>query len=109
MCSHRLDDVQDVCNRIAILHQGELQELGEVKALLRDELRLEMVASGAPLTDELRRDLQDVLRRHGGTLESLDHRSATLEELFVHMVEQSKLHPGRRYLPPETSSKGMDR
>src|SRR5207244_6973712 len=34
MCSHRLDDVQDVCDRIAILHDGELQELGEVNTLL---------------------------------------------------------------------------
>ncbi len=28
MCSHLLADVQDVCDRIAILHQGELKELG---------------------------------------------------------------------------------
>ena len=28
MCSHRLDDVQDICDRIAILHQGDLKELG---------------------------------------------------------------------------------
>src|SRR5204862_7572337 len=26
MCSHRLDDVQDVCDRIAILYGGDLQE-----------------------------------------------------------------------------------
>src|SRR5438876_7854931 len=37
LCSHRLDDVQDVCDRIAILYEGELQELGEVAALLQDE------------------------------------------------------------------------
>src|SRR5919204_194867 len=35
MCSHRLDDVQDVCDRIAILHDGQLQELGEVSRLLQ--------------------------------------------------------------------------
>src|SRR5262249_38199047 len=34
MCSHRLDDVQDVCDRIAILYDGQLQELGRVDALL---------------------------------------------------------------------------
>src|SRR3954463_12218897 len=33
MCSHRLDDVQDVCDRIAILFNGDLQELGEVDRL----------------------------------------------------------------------------
>src|SRR6187455_418854 len=35
MCSHRLEDVQDVCNRIAILHEGQLQELGKVDELLQ--------------------------------------------------------------------------
>src|SRR5215813_11789592 len=34
MSSHLLPDVQDVCDRIAILHQGELKELGRVDELL---------------------------------------------------------------------------
>src|SRR5262249_60460802 len=34
MCSHLLADVQDVCDRIAILHQGELKELGRGGDLL---------------------------------------------------------------------------
>ena len=34
MCSHLLADVQDVCDRIAILYQGELKELGRVDSLL---------------------------------------------------------------------------
>src|SRR5262245_15076971 len=60
MCSHRLEDVQDVCDRIAILHLGELQSYGEVKALLQDVNRVELRASGLPLTDALRRDLEEV-------------------------------------------------
>src|SRR5690349_17396804 len=36
MCSHRLEDVQDVCDRIAILNEGELQAYGEVQTLLQD-------------------------------------------------------------------------
>src|ERR1041384_81213 len=35
LCSHQLADVQDVCDRIAILHQGELKELGRVDSLLK--------------------------------------------------------------------------
>src|SRR5687767_12296453 len=35
MCSHLLGDVQDVCDRIAILHEGELKELGRVDSLLK--------------------------------------------------------------------------
>src|SRR6266478_5175335 len=68
MCSHRLDDVQDVCDRIAILYDGELQELGEVQTLLEDAVRLEVRASGVPINDALRRELEEVLARHGGKL-----------------------------------------
>src|SRR5438874_216567 len=34
MCGHRLEDVQHVCDRIAILYDGDLQELGEVDKLI---------------------------------------------------------------------------
>src|SRR6516164_6146617 len=49
MCSHRLDDVQDICDRIAILYDGELQELGQVRNLLQDAKRLEVQGTGLPL------------------------------------------------------------
>ncbi|HEV3202792.1 MAG TPA: ABC transporter ATP-binding protein [Gemmataceae bacterium] len=99
MCSHRLDDVQDICNRIAILYEGQLQEMGEVHALLEDANRLELQASGLRLNDDLKRDLEEVLRRHGGKLDRFGHPTTTLEELFLRIVAESKAHPGRRYLP----------
>src|ERR1700757_1808096 len=52
MCSHRLEDVQDICDRIAILNEGELQELGEVSVLLQDVNRVEVQASDVKLTEE---------------------------------------------------------
>ena len=99
MCSHRLDDVQDVCDRIAILYDGELQELGEVNTLLEVANRVEVQGTGLALSEELRRDLQEVFQRHGGRLESLGHPTTTLEDLFLHIVKESKAHPGRRYRP----------
>src|SRR5262249_19712578 len=99
MCSHRLDDVQDVCDRIAILHDGELQELGKVSKLLQVANRVEIQASGVKPTEELGRGLEEVLRRHGGRLEMFGHPTTTLEDLFLRIVEESKAHPGRRYLP----------
>src|SRR5205807_2951012 len=105
LCSHRLDDVQDVCDRIAILHEGELQELGEVSALLQDANRLEVQARGVPLSDALRREIAEVIERHGGKLETFGHPTTTLEELFVRIVEESKAHPGRRYLPAADRTK----
>ncbi len=99
MCSHRLDDVQDVCDRIAILYDGELQELGEVNTLLEVANRVEVQGTGLALSEELRRDLEAVFQRHGGNLESLGHPTTTLEDLFLHIVKESKAHPGRRYRP----------
>ena len=100
MCSHRLDDVQDVCDQVAILHDGELQEKGEVSKLLEDSARLELRASGLKVSPELRQELEAVLKKYGGTIESLGHPTTTLEDLFLRIVEESKARPGRRYLPP---------
>jgi ABC-2 type transport system ATP-binding protein len=105
MCSHRLEDVQDVCDRIAILNLGELQELGSVRTLLEDIQRLEVQASGVQINDALRRDIEQVLEKHGGKLEFIGHPTTTLEELFLRIVEQSKAHPGRRYLPEAEDGK----
>jgi ABC-2 type transport system ATP-binding protein len=100
MCSHRLEDVQDVCDRIAILYNGELQELGQVTTLLEDAQRVELRAGGVRVSEELRHELNTVLERHGGKVEFFGHPTTTLEDLFLRIVEESKAHPGRRYLPP---------
>ncbi len=106
MCSHRLDDVQDVCDRIAILYNGDLQTLGKVSTLLEDAVRLEVRASKVKETPELKADLEAVFRKHGGQLETVGHPSSTLEELFLREVEESKKRPGRRFLPPVEENTG---
>ncbi len=107
MCSHRLEDVQDICGRVAILNEGELQEMGTVRGLLEDVQRLEMQATGVQVNEGLRKDLEDVLRKHGGKLEFIGHPTTTLEELFLRIVAQSKAHPGRRYLPAAEKEKAI--
>jgi len=99
MCSHRLDDVQDVCDRIAILYNGDLQEQGAVDKLVEDQKRVEVRATGLELTEGLENDLRAVIEKHGGTMERLRHPTTTLEDLFLRIIEESKARPGRRYLP----------
>ena len=64
--------------------------------------RVQVQASGLALTDDLRRELEAVLQRHGGRLETYGHPTTTLEDLFLHIVKESKAHPGRRYRPSDT-------
>ncbi|VTS07538.1 ABC transporter ATP-binding protein [Tuwongella immobilis] len=104
MCSHRLDDVQDVCDRVAILYNGDLQEQGGVKELLQDEIRLEVQARGVRESDELKKELAALMTKYGGELEFVGHPTTTLEELFLRIVEESKARPGRRFLPREESA-----
>jgi ABC-2 type transport system ATP-binding protein len=99
MCSHRLEDVQDVCDRIAILYNGDLQTLGQVDKLLEDEARVEMRATNLRMTPELESELKALVERHGGKMEKFSHPTTTLEDLFMRVVEESKARPGRRYLP----------
>lgn len=100
MCSHRLDDVQDVCDRIAILYNGDLVTLGKVTTLVEDAARLEIRARKVKESPELKADLEAVFKKHGGELETVGHPTSTLEELFLREVEESKKRPGRRFLPP---------
>jgi len=104
MSSHRLDDVQDVCDRIAILYDGDLQELGEVDKLLEVQEVVQMKAHGLKLTDGLKQDLRDLVKKHGGELDDVNHPITTLEELFLRIVKESQERPGRRYLPADEPS-----
>jgi ABC-2 type transport system ATP-binding protein len=93
LCSHLLADVQDVCDRIAILHQGELRELGRVADLLREEEVTEIRARG--LSEEAKKEIADVIARHGGQVERLGHPTTSLEQLFLAIVRDSEARPGR--------------
>ena len=93
MCSHLLADVQDVCDRIAILHQGELKELGRVDELLTVEDVTQIRARG--ISEDCQKEIRDVIQRHSGELLEMDNPTSTLEELFLSIVRDSEERPGR--------------
>jgi len=94
LCSHQLADVQDVCDRVAILDQGELKELGRVDSLLKVRDVTEVHAKG--LSDQAKREIEEVIKRHGGEVLTIDNPTTTMEELFLDIVSQSENRPGRR-------------
>ncbi len=94
LSGHLLADMQDICDRIAILHRGELKELGKVSDLLtvQDVTQIKTRDLPEAAIDEIRA----VIQRHGAQLLAVDHPTTTLEELFLRIVRESDLHPGRR-------------
>ena len=87
MCSHLLADVQDVCDRIAILHQGELKELGRVDDLLTVQDVTQIQARG--LNAEAEEEIRKVIERHQGEVVSLENPTSTLEDLFHDVVGET--------------------
>jgi ABC-2 type transport system ATP-binding protein len=85
LCSHLLADVQDVCDRITILFQGRMQELGHVRDLLQVKDITQVLARG------LSPDQVTQLRNFMGTLgvnSELSHPTTTLEDLFMRIVRE---------------------
>ena len=70
-----------------------------IESRLPSRKRLELRATGVQLNEDLRRDLEGVLAKHGGSLEFIGHPTTTLEDLFLRIIAESKAHPGRRYMP----------
>jgi ABC-2 type transport system ATP-binding protein len=98
MCSHQLNDVQDVCDRIAILHQGELRELGRVSSLLERSNATQITAQDLPPAAEA--EIRAVIARHGGQVQSVGRPTTTMEDLFLRIVSESTARPGRRVEEP---------
>jgi ABC-2 type transport system ATP-binding protein len=94
MCSHLLADVEDVCDRIAVLHQGELKELGRVEDLLRVTDITQIRARGLP--EIAREEIRQVIEKHHGEVVEIGNPRTTLEELFLEIVRDTQARPGRR-------------
>lgn len=94
MCSHLLADVEDVCDRIAVLHQGELKELGRVEDLLRVTDITQIRVRGLP--EIAREEIRQVIEKHHGEVVEIGNPRTTLEELFLEIVRDTQARPGRR-------------
>jgi ABC-2 type transport system ATP-binding protein len=102
MCSHLLADVQDVCDRIAILYGGELKVMGRVDELLKEQDETQILSSR--LSDEAIQEVREVLARHNAELLKVDHPTASLEDLFLKTVAESQARPGRRFVTEEVAT-----
>ena len=115
-CSHLLNEVEMVCDRVAVIHKGNLLRMGTMEELLSIEGELEMVVRGfneellsrikeasvnisvldsqeALVTVDSRVNADkviDIVRGSGVVLVSMADRRRSLEDLFVSIVKGGK-------------------
>ncbi|HUV39123.1 MAG TPA: ABC transporter ATP-binding protein, partial [Planctomycetota bacterium] len=93
MCSHLLADVEDVCDRIAILQKGVLKIEGAVNDLLTvqdiTQIRVRKVAP------DVLAHLESILAEGKSELVEVSHPRSTLEELFLRIVGAAPGETGR--------------
>ena len=88
LCSHLLADVQNICDRIAILNKGVLQVMGNVRELLSQKDVIEFVVKNLSDNDIL--EVETFIKSRSGDVLSITHPVSTLEELFLTIIQQSK-------------------
>jgi ABC-2 type transport system ATP-binding protein len=84
LCSHLLGQVEQVCDRVAIMDKGRLVLEGAVEEVL--ERRDRHVLTVADLTPAALAAAETALTAHGARLGSVTHPRRSLEELFRELV-----------------------
>ena len=99
LCSHLLADVQDICDRIAILNQGVLRVVGAVRDLLQENDIWQILVRGTDGST-----VEDFRQTLSSQAEVLDvgHPTNTLEELFLKVVRDSNAQSADQ--PPAASA-----
>jgi ABC-2 type transport system ATP-binding protein len=87
LSSHLLADVQDVCDHLAILHQGQTKVYGPVRDILvkRDSVSLTF----KDLSDATRKKIEDLAHAEGARLTHAENTLETLEDVFLRAVQES--------------------
>jgi ABC-2 type transport system ATP-binding protein len=88
LCSHLLADVEDVCDRVAIMYGGRRQALGAVQTLLqRSDVTQISARQLQPATiEKIRKLISDA----GSETLSVDHPTDRLEDLFLRVVGRAQ-------------------
>ncbi len=85
LCSHLLAQVQEVCDRIGILHRGELVREGVLTDLIARPEQTELILADA--SPELLAEIRSVVARHGSArVVEQRHPQATLEDYFLEVT-----------------------
>jgi ABC-2 type transport system ATP-binding protein len=87
LSSHLLADVEDVCDRVAILYNGRVRAQGGIRELLEkpDRVRVTMPV----LPPDKMKELLARIREAIGSDPGVDHPSMNLEQFFLEVVQEA--------------------
>jgi ABC-2 type transport system ATP-binding protein len=87
LCSHLLSDVEDVCDRVAIMFGGKIRAMGTVDELLTryDQTTLQT----PPLDAQTIQEIEELLEKKGKHIERVEHPRQRLEALFLEIVQKA--------------------
>ena len=88
LSSHLLADVQNICDRIAILHQGKLRKLGSVKEILQQDSSFTMTFEN--LSEETKAKIESLAGESGARLVQSEKTRESLEEIFLQTIEEKE-------------------
>ncbi len=92
LSSHLLADVEDVCDRMAILYNGRIQAAGPMRDMLEERDRHQITLPDLP--SETLQDTLAKLRELIGTEPELGHPRKNLEEFFLEVIAKARDEKG---------------
>lgn len=87
LCSHLLADVEDICDRVAILHKGDLIKIGAVSDLLTVSDTVQFRIKN-PSKEALSR-IKTALNKESDAVK-INHPMETMEELFIETIKEAE-------------------
>ncbi|MEM1440729.1 MAG: ABC transporter ATP-binding protein [Verrucomicrobiota bacterium] len=89
LCSHLLEQVQEVCDRVGIIFKGRMRREGTLDELIQIETQTAMTLENA--SPELLAQIRDLISSDSSAsvLEE-GHPRTTLERLFIQIADQSR-------------------
>jgi ABC-2 type transport system ATP-binding protein len=88
LCTHQLSDVEDLCDRVAIMFGGRVRAEGTCDELLVREDRTTIATEALPAA--VVEEVRGVLGRHGIVAVDVERPRRRLESLFLEIVEQAR-------------------
>jgi len=93
LCSHLLGDVEDLCDRVAIMYGGRIRAEGTCGELLTQADATVLETSALP--DGVVSEVRDTLARHDLSIRRVERPRRSLESLFLEIVERAKAEGAR--------------